>query len=209
MKKFLLLFSIFAVILNHANANEDVIIEIGDLLHSQKNEISKEYNEVTSNINSENNQHQEKLNKTFDSRNKEEMVLAENLTILEKGEPFSYPLKEGDIIECYAKRVDGSIDAFIEYNDYFVMKNGRLYSNTMHKLYKPEKKDEFKIVDRVSIKKDGKTLSMYDPLWDGGIRRHKRSIRINIQTGDYYMKATQDNYMWYRLAVATGYCRVK
>lgn len=131
------------------------------------------------------------------------------MTKLSKGEAFTYPLKEGDILECYAKRIDGSIDYFKEYNDYFVMRNGHLYSNTMHKFYKPEKTGILKKVDRAKLQGDKKTLKMYDPLWEGTIRRHKRTIKINAQTGEYYMKGTQDNWMWYRNITATGYCRVK
>lgn len=131
------------------------------------------------------------------------------MTKLTKGEAFKYPLQDGAILECYAKRVDGSIDDFTEYNDYFVMKNGNLYSNTMHKYYKPEKTHIMKKVDKASILNDGKTLKLYDPLWEPSIRRHKRTIKINTQTGEYYMKGTQDNWMWYRNITATGYCRVK
>ena len=87
------------------------------------------------------------------------------MTKLANGEAFKYPLKDGEILECYAKRVDGSIDDFTEYNDYFVMRNGRLYSNTMHKYYKPNKIQKLKKVDRASMLNDGKTLKLYDPLW--------------------------------------------
>ena len=69
------------------------------------------------------------------------------LVVLSEGESFSYPLKENDIIQCYAKSIDGSIDHFNEYNDYFIMKNGTLYSNTMNKFYKGEKKNKLKEVD--------------------------------------------------------------
>ena len=84
------------------------------------------------------------------------------MTKLTKGEAFKYPLQDGAILECYAKRVDGSIDDFEEYNDYFVMKNGNLYSNTMHKYYKPEKTHIMKKVDKASILNDGKTLKLYE-----------------------------------------------
>ena len=131
------------------------------------------------------------------------------ITKLDKGEAFNYPLKEGEIIECYAKRIDGSIDDFEEYNDYFVMKNGNLYSNTMHKYYKPEKSHIMKKVDRVKLVNKKQTLKMYDPLWEPSIRHHFRTIKINTQTGEYYMKGIQDNWAWYRNITATGYCRVK
>ena len=64
-----------------------------------------------------------------------DILAKKDVTVLTKGQSFSYPLPEGSIIECYAKRIDGSVDDFEEYNDYFVMRNGRLYSNTMHKIY--------------------------------------------------------------------------
>ena len=131
------------------------------------------------------------------------------MTKLTKGEAFKYPLKEGAILECYAKRVDGSIDDFEEYNDYFVMRNGHLYSNTMHKYYKPNKINKLKKVDKASMLNDGKTLKLYDPLWEPSIRHHMRTIKINTQTGEYYMTGTQDNWMWYRNITTTGYCRVK
>ena len=131
------------------------------------------------------------------------------ITKFSKGEAFKYPLKENQILECYAKRVDGSIDNFKEYNDYFVMRNGDLYSNTMHKFYKPGKTHILKKVDRAKLLNDGKTLKMYDPLWEPSIRHHMRTIKINTQTGEYYMKGTQDNWMWYRNITATGYCRIK
>lgn len=131
------------------------------------------------------------------------------ITKLSKGTGFTYPLKEGAILECYAKRIDGSIDEFDEYNDYFVMKNGELFSNTMHKLYKPDKVHIMKKVDKVKLKEKKQTLEMYDPLWEGPARRHQRTIKINTQTGEYYMKGTQDNFTWYRNITTTGYCRVK
>ena len=129
----------------------------------------------------------------------------DKVVVLTKGESFSYPLQEGAIIECYANKVDGSID---EFNDYFIMRNGKLYSNTMQRLYKPEKKKQLKKVDQARILGDNKTLKLYDPLWEGSIRHHMRTIKINTQTGDYYMKGTQDNWMWYRNITATGCCRV-
>ena len=131
------------------------------------------------------------------------------MTKLTKGEAFKYPLQDGAILECYAKRVDGSIDDFEEYNDYFVMKNGNLYSNTMHKYYKPEKTHIMKKADRVKLVNKKQTLKMYDPLWEPSIRHHFRTIKINTQTGEYYMKGIQDNWAWYRNITATGYCRVK
>ena len=131
------------------------------------------------------------------------------VTKLEKGEAFSYPLKENQILECYAKRVDGSIDDFKEYNDYFVMRDGNLYSNTMHKFYKPNKTHKLKKVDQANVLNDGKTLKLYDPLWEPSIRRHYRRVKIDIQTGEYYMNGFQDNWMWYRNITTTGYCRIK
>lgn len=130
------------------------------------------------------------------------------ITKLDKGEAFKYPLPEGAILQCYAKRIDGSIDQFEAYNDYFVMRNGKLYSNTMHKAYKPNKVHKLKKVDKASMLNDGITLKLYDPLWQLPLRRHLRTIKINTQTGEYYMKGTQDNYMWYRNIVSSGYCRV-
>ena len=121
-----------------------------------------------------------------------ELLSKKGLTVLEKGEGFTYPLPEGSIIECYAKRLDGSIDEFEEYNDYFLVRDGKLYSNTMHKLYKPEKVHKLKKVDNVYLQRDGKTLQLYDPLWEWSIRHHARLIKINIQTGEYYMTGTQE-----------------
>lgn len=128
--------------------------------------------------------------------------------VLTKGEAFSYPIPEGAVIECYAKRIDGSIDDFDEYNDYFLMRNGKLYSNTMNKIYKPGKKKQLKKVDQARILGDKKTLKMYDPLWEGSFRHHMRGIKINTNTGEYFMKGTQDNWMWYRNITTSGYCRV-
>lgn len=137
-----------------------------------------------------------------------QLLTKKGTTILSKGEAFKYPLPEGAIIECYAKRIDGSIDEFEEYNDYFIMRDGKLYSNTMHKLYKPEKINKLKKVDGVSLLKDGKTLQLYDPLWEWSIRHHVRTIKINTQTGEYFMTGVQDNWMWYRNITTSGYCRV-
>ena len=139
-------------------------------------------------------------------RNEQEMVLAKNLKVLEKGEAFSYPLPDNTILECYAKEYDGSIDAFIEYNDYFLSKDGKLYSQTMHKLYKPDKASKYKKVDQARILKDGVTLYLYDPLWIPSYRRHYRKIKINTNNGNYSMEAHQDNAMWYRKARTKGYC---
>ena len=131
------------------------------------------------------------------------------VTKFDKGNAFKYPLEENSILECYAKRVDGSIDDFKEYNDYFVMRDGHLYSNTMHKYYKPRKTHILKKVDRVKLVDNKKVLQMYDPLWEPSFRHHMRTIKINTETGEYYMKGTQDNWMWYRNITATGYCRIK
>lgn len=133
-------------------------------------------------------------------------VNADQLEVLTNGEAFNYPLQDGGVIACYAKRVDGSVDAFKEYNDYFVMKDGKLYSNTMHRIYKPNKAEKLKKVDQVRLNKEG-LLSMYDPLWEASIRHHMRTIKINTKTGEYYMNGTQDNWMWYRNITATGYCK--
>jgi hypothetical protein len=65
-----------------------------------------------------------------------------------------------------------------------------------------------KKVDRASMLNDGVTLKLYDPLWQWSIRHHMRTIKINTQTGEYYMKGTQDNWMWYRNIVSSGYCRI-
>ena len=138
----------------------------------------------------------------------DEILKKTELTVLTKGEPFSYPLPDGAIIECYAKRLDGSIDEFEEYNDYFLMRDGHLYSNTMHKLYKPDKIVKLKKVDRASMLGDKKTLRLYDPLWEWSIRHHMRTIKINTKTGEYFMTGTQDNWMWYRNITTSGYCRV-
>lgn len=143
-----------------------------------------------------------------DASRKDIILNKKGLTVLTQGEAFSYPLPEGAIIECYAKKVDGSVDDFSEYNDYFIMENGHIYSNTMHKVYKPNKADKFKKVDRARLLSDHKTLSLYDPLWEWSIRHHIRNIKINTKTGEYFMDGTQDNWMWYRNMAATGYCRV-
>ena len=65
-----------------------------------------------------------------------------------------------------------------------------------------------KKVDRASMLNDGKTLKLYDPLWEWSIRHHMRTIKINTQTGEYFMTGTQDNWMWYRNITSSGYCRV-
>lgn len=135
-------------------------------------------------------------------------LLNKDLLILNKGESFSYPIKEGEIIACYAKKIDGSIDDFEEYNDYFVMRNGHLYSNTMHRIYKPQKINKLKKVDNARLLNDEKTLRLYDPLWEWSIRHHTRSIKINTKTGEYYMKGVQDNWTWYRNIVTSGYCKI-
>lgn len=137
-----------------------------------------------------------------------EMLETKDVKVFTQGEKFNYPLKEGEILECYAKQVGGSVDAFASYNDYFVMRNGHLYSNTMHKIYKPNKVDKLKKVDRVKLSKNGKMLQIYDPLWEFSIRHHRRTVSINPQTGEYNMTGTQDNWTWYRNIMASGYCRV-
>lgn len=159
-------------------------------------------------------QKEETITQTTSSGKKEtrsghEWVFAKELQVIKKGEPFSYPIPEGAVIECYAKRVDGSIDAFEEYNDYFVMKGGELYSDTLHRLYKPEKNNELKKVDRVSVTDGGTKLKMYDPLWEKNLRHHKRNIVIDLTTGAYHMTGTQDNAMWYRNITTSGVCRVR
>ena len=143
-----------------------------------------------------------------DLKNIPDIMMQKNPVVLESGSSFEYPIPEGAVIQCYGEKVDGSIDDFEKYNDYFLMRNGHLYSNTMHKIYKPNKADKLKKVDRVSLTNNNKILKMYDPLWEASIRHHMRIIKINIATGEYYMTGTQDNWMWYRNITATGYCRV-
>lgn len=136
------------------------------------------------------------------------MILAKNLKILDHGEAFSYPLPDNAVLECYAKRNDGSIEAFEEYNDYFISKKGKLYSTTMHQVFKPEKSDVYKKADQAHLMRDKKTLLIYDPLWVKTARWHQRQIKIDTQTGEYKMRSRQDNWMWYRKANTSGYCRV-
>ena len=137
-----------------------------------------------------------------------ELMSNRDLLVITKGESFNYPIPEESIIACYAKRIDGSIDAFEEYNDYFLMRNGHLYSNTMNKIYKPLKAHKLKKVDQARILGDKKTLKLYDPLWEGSFRHHMRGIKINTKTGEYFMRGTQDNWTWYRNITATGSCKV-
>jgi len=138
----------------------------------------------------------------------DDILFSNKITVISEGERINWPLNDGSIIGCYATMVDGSIDDFREYNDYFLVKNGHLYSGTMQKIYKAEKGNKLKKVDRANLLRDGKTLKLYDPLWEGSIRRHKRTVKINITNGNYYMNAFQDNAMWYRRAVTTGHCKV-
>ena len=134
-------------------------------------------------------------------------ALKENLKVLTKGEAIEYPIPDGTVIECYGKMVDGSIDAFSEYNEYFYMKDGTLYSDTLRKLYQPERKDYMKKLRNVKLTNNGTTIQIYDPIFEWSLRHHKRVVKINKDTGVYFMKGTQDNWRWYRNAVATGYCR--
>ena len=133
-------------------------------------------------------------------------ALSRNLKVLSKGGKITYPIQDGTVIECYAKRKSGSIDAFEEYNDYFYMKDRYLYSDTMNKLYKPEKKNFMKTVGNVKLVGKGTAIEINDPLWEWSIRHHKRTIKINIITGEYYMRGTQDNWVWFRDIVSKGYC---
>lgn len=134
-------------------------------------------------------------------------ALKSNLKVLTKGEAIQYPIADGTTIECYAKMIDGSIEAFSEYNEYFIIKNGALYSDTMNKLYKPEKKNPMKKIGNVKYDTNKKTIQIYDPLWEWSARHHKRVVKINTETGTYFMKGKQDNWRWYRNAIAIGYCR--
>lgn len=135
------------------------------------------------------------------------IMLSDNIKVLEKGEAINYPLADNSIIECYAKRIDGSIEDFVEYNDYFIVKDGKFYSTTMQKIYKPEKTKKLKKVDRAKLVDSNKVLRFYDPLWEGSLRQHIRIVKINLETGSYFMKAYQDNWTWYRNTISTGYCR--
>ena len=135
------------------------------------------------------------------------MALKRNLKVFTKGEPIPYPIPNGTTIECYATKLDGSIDAFSEYNDYFYMKDGALYSDSMKKIYKPNAKNFMKKLKHVKLV-DGNTIQMYDPLFEWSMRHHKRVVKINKDTGVYFMKGMQDNWRWYRNIIATGYCRV-
>jgi hypothetical protein len=135
------------------------------------------------------------------------MALKRNLKVFTKGEAITYPIPEGTTIECYAKKLDGSIDAFSEYNDYFYMKDGKLYSDTMRKLYQPERKNKLKKVGKVKLTDNGNTIQIYDPLFEWSLRHHTRVVKINKETGTYFMKGVQDNWRWYRNIISTGYCR--
>jgi len=78
----------------------------------------------------------------------------------------------------------------------------------MHKFYKPEQTHKLKKVDSAKVLRDGKTLKLYDPLWEWSIRHHIRTVKINTQTGEYFMKGTQDNFVWYRNITSSGYCKI-
>ena len=145
---------------------------------------------------------------TANAKKEDPTALSKNLKVLTQGEAIAYPIPNGSTIECYAKLIDGSIDAFKEYNDYFYMKDGVIYSDTMRKLYQPDNKELVKKVKKVKLVDNGKALRLYDPLSTWSLRRHVRVVKINLETGEYFMKAAQDNWEWYRNAVATGYCRV-
>ena len=145
--------------------------------------------------------------KTVLSEKEAGIMLSDDIKVLKEGEAIDYPLADNSIIECYAKRIDGSIKEFTEYNDYFIVKDGTMYSSTMQKIYKPEKDKKLKKVDRVKLVDNDKVLRFYDPLWEGSLRQHLRVVKINLETGTYFMKAVQDNWTWYKNAVATGYCR--
>ena len=144
---------------------------------------------------------------TANAKKEDPTALNKNLKVLTKGEAIAYPIENGTTIECYAKLIDGSIDAFKEYNDYFYMKDGVIYSDTMRKLYQPDNKELVKKVKKVKLVDNGKTLRLYDPLSTWSLRRHVRVVKINLETGEYFMKGAQDNWEWYRNVVATGYCR--
>ena len=135
------------------------------------------------------------------------MALKQDVKVLTKGEAITYPIPNGTEIECYGELLDGSIEAFDKFNDHFYMKNGVLYSDTMNKLYKPEKKDYMKKVGNYKYNADKKTIQIYDPLWEWSARHHKRIVKINTETGKYFMKGKQDNWRWYRNAIVIGYCR--
>ncbi|MEE3349484.1 MAG: hypothetical protein VZR09_05535 [Candidatus Gastranaerophilaceae bacterium] len=135
------------------------------------------------------------------------MALKRDLKVLTKGEAIEYPIPNGTTIECYGKKLDGSIDAFSEYNEYFYMIDGKLYSDTLRKLYQPERKNPMKRIRSVKLTDNGSTIQIYDPLFEWSLRHHKRVVKINKDTGTYFMKGVQDNWRWYRNIIATGYCR--
>lgn len=147
------------------------------------------------------------LAQTTFAKGDDTMALKKNLKVLTNGEAITYPIPDGTTIECYGKKLDGSIDAFSEYNDYFYMKDGKLYSDTMRKLYQPERKNHLKKVRSVKLTDNGKTIQIYDPLFEWSFRLHSRVVKINKETGVYFMKGVQDNWRWYRNIIATGYCK--
>lgn len=144
---------------------------------------------------------------TVNAKGDDTMALKRNLNVLTQGEPIPYPIPDGTTIECYAKKLDGSIDAFSEYNEYFYKKDGALYSDTMRKLYQPERKNYMKKIRTISLRDNGTVIQIYDPLFEWSLRHHKRVVKINKDTGVYFMKGYQDNWRWYRNIIATGYCR--
>ena len=138
----------------------------------------------------------------------EQLLPKESINVLKKGEAFTYPLPEGAIIECYAKEIDGSIDDLKEFNDYYVVRNGSLYSNTMHRFFKKTRSEKLKKVDYVGLESDKTTLFMYDPLWTPTYRHHTHTVKINTKTGEYYSEVFQDNWTWFRKSKGSGYCRI-
>lgn len=140
--------------------------------------------------------------------NAPEKMLPKKIEVISKGEAFNYPLPEGAIIACHAKMIDGSIDALAEFNDYYVVRDGILYSNFMHRFFKKNRAWKLNEVDQQRILSDGETLRMYDPLWTPTYRHHMRVVKINTKTGEYYADVTQDNWTWYREAKTTGLCKV-
>lgn len=129
------------------------------------------------------------------------------INILNTGEAFSYPLEDGSVIECYAKKTSGNTKEFKEYNDYFFLKNGTLYSNTLSKQENNDKEKDTGEIQKI-ILLDGKTtLKIYQEETKEREKIKKRDILINLPTGRYNMLLQEKTKFGYKKITTSGYCR--
>ncbi len=115
-----------------------------------------------------------------------------------------YTIEDGTKLECTAKRINGSIDDYIDTTDYYYFKNGKVYSPNLVKLYGKINEDPRKVLKLKITDDEIKFKDRYYETWT----MNYKWVTIDRKTGEYKFSAKRDFGTWYRLANALGQCKI-